>query len=204
MALDVYDQYISDANSWAKSVAFWRALLYCFAMCRRLEPYYVEFHNRERWGDPVLLKQAQEVTYRWLVSEQLDEGSARNLLATIEPVIPHTDDFDDCSSALDAVSVHVYTVEAIVNSSLKHVEYVYTIAYDRVDAAAGDAVLPEGGIYTTEVEQAIGRHAYVRNELSWQRQVFASLLHGPERNEAAILQWLSSLPVPPSIGGSDQ
>jgi hypothetical protein len=146
----------------------------------------------------VLLKQAQEVIYRWLASAQLEEGSARNLLAAIEPAIPDTEHFDDCSSALDAASVHVYGVEAILGSSLKHVEYVYTIAYDRADASAGDAVLPKGGIYTAEVEHAVGQHAYVRNELLWQRKVFASLLHGPERNETAILQWLSSLPVPPS------
>lgn len=194
MALDVYDQYISDAKSWANSVPFWRAVLYCFAMCRRLEPDYVHFHNRENWGNPALLGQAQQVIYRWLVSEQFEEESARMLLEAIEPNIPDTERFDECSSALDAISVHVYTVEAIQSRSYKQLEYIYTIAYDRVDAAAGDAVLPEGGIYTPEVERAIGQHPYVGNELSWQRAVFASLLHGPERNESAILQWLATLP----------
>jgi uncharacterized protein YjaG (DUF416 family) len=194
MSLDVYDQYISDASSWVKSVAFWRAVLYCFAMCRRLEPDYVHFHERENWGNPALLRQAQEVIYRWLVSGQFEEESARMLLTAIEPNIPDTEAFDDCSSALDAISVHVYTVEAIQTRSHKQIGFVYTIAYDRVDAAAGDAVLPEGGVNTPEAEHAIGQHPYVANELSWQRTVFASLLHGPERNEPAILQWLSTLP----------
>jgi len=193
--LQIYDRYITDAASWAKSVPFWRAVLYCFAMCRRLEPDYVAFHKHENWGNPALLRQAQEIIYRWLVLEQFDEETVRSLLTAMESSIPDTERFSDCSAALDAISVHVYAVEAIAAQSHKHVEYVYTIAYDRADAAAGDAVLPDGGIYTSEVEEAIGNHAIVQKEMSWQREVFGSLRQQPERNEAAILEWLSTLPT---------
>ena len=104
----VYDSYIADAASWAKAVEFWRTVLYCYVMCRRLAPAHVEFHERERWGSPDVLIEAQNMVRSWLVSAHLDEASANDLLARIEPNIPDTEDFD-CSDALDAVSVHAYS-----------------------------------------------------------------------------------------------
>ena len=83
---------------------------------------------------------------------------------------------------------------------MTHVAYVYTIAYDRADAAASDALLPNGGSYTPEVEAAIERHPHVQDEISWQRKVFASLRSGPHRDEWSITQWLSSVPPTPRYG----
>jgi uncharacterized protein YjaG (DUF416 family) len=99
----VYGRYIADAASWAKAVDFWRAALYCYVMCQRLEPAYVMFHQREKWGNPQLLKDAQHFVHSWLVSDELDDLSARTLLAAIESIIPDTEQFADCSDALDAV-----------------------------------------------------------------------------------------------------
>lgn len=200
MSSDVYDRYITDAVSWADTVEFWRAVLYCHAMSRRLEPSYATFHQRERWGSPQLLAEARHSVYSWLISGELDDAATRALLAKMEPIIPHADDFADCSDAIDAAAVHVYSIEAILEHSLQHVAYVYTIAYDRADAAAGDVVLPDGGIYTPDVEAAIERHPYVQDEIAWQRQVFALLRSGPLRNEKSISHWLSHLPAMPRFG----
>lgn len=195
----VYDRYIADAASWARTVEFWRTVLYCYVMCRRLEPAYVEFHEREKWGSPQLLTEAQRVVRSWLASADLDEASANDLLVRIEPNVPHTEDFD-CSEAVDAISVHAYSIGAILSQSLTHVAHVYTIAYDRADAAASDALLPTGGFYTPKIEAAIERHAYVQEEISWQRRMFASLRSGPNRDEVSITRWLSSVPQAPRYG----
>jgi uncharacterized protein YjaG (DUF416 family) len=75
-----------------------------FAACGEgLLPLYAQFSKTFNWGDEILLRLALDAAWRYV--EQGSKLDADDLLARIESVTPHTDDFETPASiyAQDAV-----------------------------------------------------------------------------------------------------
>ncbi|MFN7844390.1 MAG: DUF416 family protein [Pirellula sp.] len=196
--MEVYSEYDTTMRTWTASLGWWHSVLYCYAICVRSSPLYTAFQLREKWGGNDCILETQELARRFLTGEKISDHMIDSLYSRLEMVIPDSENFMDCSAAMDAGIIHLYTLSLLKRFDVQETHYVASYCYDLVDAAAGNEILP-AGIMSPEIETAIGNHPLVQDEVRWQelgRRLIATI---PEFDMASGKQFIDNWAAKPII-----
>jgi uncharacterized protein YjaG (DUF416 family) len=103
-----YTDFVTLFNKQVYSLDKYRQLRLCVSVCKKLYPDYLNFTEKENWGDSNLLLDAIMLCDNSSF-EDVDRNAIEKFLADIDQVIPDTEDFGDelGSYALNScVAVH--------------------------------------------------------------------------------------------------
>jgi uncharacterized protein YjaG (DUF416 family) len=97
--VDDYDRLLNDRL--ARLTPEQRTAL-AAAMGERWYPAYAAFSEAEDWGDAGVLRQSLDAVWDHLRAKPLAAAERGRLVAAVDEVTPHMDDFDDANEALSA------------------------------------------------------------------------------------------------------
>ena len=192
----LYDQTIKD---WSASLSQWYGRLYCLAICRRVAPLYVEFVQREGWGDEAAFFLTHQLLRVSLRGDLPDSDVLADCRSRVEEFTPNTEEYTDAVYACDAGVMHLYALRCLDAYKLEWVYYVARYCYELVDAATWRIIQPEGGIVTPELEQRAEEHSLIQEEVCWQAVTREQLATVPEGDVTAAESFLQRSVVEPII-----
>ena len=94
-------------------LSFYHKLAYVYLLSQRLFPNYLIFNKKEKWGNPNLLQEANDLLRKIIISQVYSELDIQEITKELEKVTPDTDDFsgfltslalDSCASLLEGLS----------------------------------------------------------------------------------------------------
>lgn len=170
-----YKQYVNDVTIAINEMSTTQALAYGLLLSLRYFDFYLNFHKVEKFGDPNILLQIQHSALKKL--QNSDELFDFNLLkGQIESVIPDSEDFEDCSDAMDSGVIHSYLTEYLLTNEKECITNAAILIYDLFDRYAQAALYFD--IYTPKIEEELEMHNVIVENIS---------------NEFFIIQELCSL-----------
>lgn len=196
--MNAYRKYDDVIRKWSKSLPRWHGLVYCLTVCKRSASLYLEFVNREGWGDRDAIHTAHGLITQAIAGIPPDPGMLNDCLARIEHYTPNTEDFSDCVYAQDAGIIHFYSTELLRHWNASHIYYVARYCYEIADASVFEEVMPHGGVVTAQIERAVETHEYIVSELSWQtriRKELSALPTGDPTAAAACMEPWAAAPL---------
>ena len=150
-----YDQYVNDRLG---QLSPEQRTALAAAMGERWYPAYASFAHSEKWGDAAVLRRSLDAVWSHLRGTPLVPAERERLVAGVDKVTPHTDDFDDANEALSACVI----VKDALRSTAKSDNSAD--AYDAM-ISAFNAVAPDW--FMDEDEQPkLWRQARVRKEVA--------------------------------------
>ena len=102
------------------------------SVCKKLFPDYQEFHFKHKWGNPNVLIDTIAICEKDDV-HNLDISFLAELLKKVDEVIPDTEDFEDCSYALNAGSAVYETLQFLIDKKSSHIINASTCLTDTID-----------------------------------------------------------------------
>ncbi|MFD0792350.1 DUF416 family protein [Mucilaginibacter litoreus] len=177
-----------------KNLAFEKQLTFCYLICERLLPNYETFYEQHNWGNPTLLKHVVAFIRDQIGLKSVDHENAKKLLAVVEDIAPHTEDFPDLwgSAALDTCVAIAESLEFIENESPDRVIAVSTLATDTVDMFVQDVIDLNYNYHNREeFELAISNHPLMQKELNLQKQIISYLTQASAITNVEIYHLLS-------------
>ncbi len=120
------DREIDELTSLLAKLSHKHVGLYFAACGERLLPFYEVFHRKESWGEPRVLREALDCVWAALSGTAEDHWS--KLIAEIERVTPHADDFDNLAviGAQDACILIDSAIRALNKEPIPDaLEYVF-------------------------------------------------------------------------------
>lgn len=176
ITMSEYSKYENAVKVWLSNIELWQGVLYSLIICRRFYPLYKLFSEKDKWGDHKLLLQAEDILKFWLLGNKLEEKIVIDTIGKIENNIPDTEDFIDCSDAMDAGIIHLYSLEAIQKQAVDTLRFVARYCYDAMDRRVMDILLPQGGAVTAQIELRAESHNLIQDELKWQHKTMNDIL----------------------------
>jgi len=104
-------------------------------VCERLLPNYTAWSARESWGDPSVLRRVLDQVWAALGGATLETAEIQQLIEQVAAVGPDSEDFADCSAAIDAVAAIATCLEAVLGHTLERAADVGSSAGETIDAA---------------------------------------------------------------------
>lgn len=163
-------------------------IAFCASCCQRMLPNYEKFHRMEHWGDPASLRRAVEEVWNSLAGQPISEDRVELLAQQCQDAAPDTEVFSSlyASSALDAASAIVETLQCCRDRSPKWGATVATSARDTVDMyiQMRDDLAPSGA----EMEATIANDPLMRREIEKQQADLVELRRLRELTLEALAQ----------------
>ncbi len=184
------DDRLHELVSQLKTLSGNQVALY-FAVCgERMLGLYKQFHKTESWGNPTVLNGIVDSIWNYFQRNEISDW--HELLAQIEQVTPHSDDFDNISAAMaqDVCIVVDSAIRAINNDPIPQaVEYVFEplrIMYSYENTG----YLQLGSSSESErLERQLVQTPNVQQELYYQKKLFEQI----ERSSISDVSELEAL-----------
>lgn len=132
-----FDDWLTLLRGKLQLLSHSKHLAFGASCCERSIPNYRAFSREEHWGDPQILKQALDLVWRHVASEnpaELKLALQLNLKA-LEAVTPDTENFKSplTSAALDAASSIAEALACALDGTLDHVLTISSLSRDTID-----------------------------------------------------------------------
>jgi uncharacterized protein YjaG (DUF416 family) len=104
-------------------------------ICKRLFPEYVIFKEKVIWGNTQVLLESIGFIERYIDTHDLDLANLDNLIKSVEPVIPDTENFGDWegSYALNASGSIFELLMYLKDNDYNHIISISTLMTDTID-----------------------------------------------------------------------
>jgi uncharacterized protein YjaG (DUF416 family) len=111
---------------------FTKQLIFAYLSCERLYPNYIYFSTNYNYGSPQNLRKALNYIRQNIFVQNFSIQILTSLLAEIEKSIPEPANFDTvlASSALDACTVSIETLNFVCDKTFSHLESISTMSID--------------------------------------------------------------------------
>lgn len=118
-----------------KELSFDKQLAFSYLTCERLYPNYVYFSDNYNFGSPDILRTAIDFLYDNLFHHEVDKVETTSFLKKIDKIIPEPADYDTvlASSALDACTVTIETLNFLIDKQNSRLDDISTMATDTAD-----------------------------------------------------------------------
>ena len=152
-----------------------KQLAFCYLTCERLLPNYAYFSRVCAFGSPTVLRTAIDFLYDAIFSTEPDSIRVRQLIGLIDPNTPDTEDFETIfvSSALDACSATIDSLEFLLNNDFKKISDVSTSAIDTVEMYTSDLI--DNDPDNTSARENEMLHPLVEREIAIQQAIISVL-----------------------------
>ena len=115
-----------------RKLTFEKQLQLCILVCKKLFPDYSSFSIENRWGEPTRLLDTINFIEK-SGSAPADSKKIKSMMSKIHQITPDTEDFPDCSFALNSCVAIYCTLELILNRDPQSAEAVGTAYTDTID-----------------------------------------------------------------------
>ncbi|MDP4151298.1 MAG: DUF416 family protein [Bacteroidota bacterium] len=153
-----------------------KQMTFAYLTCERLYPNYVNFSRQYNFGDPEILKDALDRIYRYLLYKEIDKEKLILLIKEVEENTPEPGDFDSilASSALDACTAIIESLNSLVNDQPPQLDNISVIATDTVSMYIHDR---DNLDYNTDTNfhQKINNDPLMLKEISTQKGIISYL-----------------------------
>ncbi|MDP4218639.1 MAG: DUF416 family protein [Bacteroidota bacterium] len=153
-----------------------KQMTFAYLTCERLYPNYVNFSRQYNFGDPEILKDALDRIYRYLLYKEIDKEKLILLIKEVEENTPEPGDFDSilASSALDACTAIIESLNSLVNDQPPQLDNISVIATDTVSMYIHDR---DNLDYNTDTNfhQKIDNDPLMLKEISTQKGIISYL-----------------------------
>jgi uncharacterized protein YjaG (DUF416 family) len=171
---DKYESYEESVSKYIDSLSTLRCIAYCIIVCKRFFEFFPVFHNKTGFGNPKVLIEAQKFLENIFAGlNKINIKEAKKLLKELDGQIPDSDDWTDCSNAMDAATVHYYSIDFLIKNDKQDIKYLARYCYDYVDRTAQDEMQIE--TYSPDNEAAIENHKFVVDEVNLNLMVLKEL-----------------------------
>lgn len=166
---------ISEINK-LKEVDFTKQLAFAYLTCERLYPNYVYFSKKYEFGNPDILRTSIDFLHSNLFDNKADKTKINSLIKDVDKNIPEPADYDTilASSALDASTVIIESLNFLIDKQTSRLDDISTMAIDTADMYIQDV---ENLDYNTDkhFQQKIDTHPLMIKEISIQKGIIAYL-----------------------------
>lgn len=149
-----------------ENLPFNRHVGFALDICKRLLPEYINFHERNRWGNPEKLTGAISFCEKNKGNVKAEVSYIADIKVELETVIPDTEDFGDWdgSYALNASCSVLELLEYLEDKDIDHIFNISTFMTDTIDFKLSEI---DGGL---SHEQLI-EHPKILQELLYQIEI---------------------------------
>jgi uncharacterized protein YjaG (DUF416 family) len=118
-----------------KKLDFQKQLSFAYLTCERLYPNYLFFSNNFNFGDSATLRKAIDYVYTNLINTRQEKKVINQFVSEIEDNIPEPAEHDTvlASSALDASTALIETLNFLIDKNSSRLDDISTMATDSVD-----------------------------------------------------------------------
>ncbi len=123
---------IENVHQRLKKLPFYHQLAFVYLLSKRLFPNYLIFNKKENWGDPDLLREANNLLKKIIISQTDVEVDIKKIIGQLEKVTPDTDDFAGflTSLALDACASLLECLAFIIDRDNQRIQDISNSALD--------------------------------------------------------------------------
>ena len=136
MKICFYEEYVNKSHSIIDKLNDYKSLLYAFITAKRFFDFYLSFSTSESFGNPKLLQLAEEIIEKRLKNIAIDNSVIQELCIEIDKNIPDSDDYGDCSDAMDSSIIHYYILKYIIDGKKEYIKGIADFVYDLCDRYA--------------------------------------------------------------------
>lgn len=159
-----------------KKLDYTKQLAFAYLTCERLYPNYVYFSHNFKFGNDKVLKGAINFISDSLFDNAIDKNTTQRLLKDVDKIIPYPEKFTTvlASSALDACTVVIETLNFLLDKQSSRLEDISTLATDTIDMYIQER---DGIDYNSEnFEIKIYKDPLMQNELAVQKGIISYLM----------------------------
>jgi len=156
-------------------------------VCERLLPNYGAWSATSGWGDPKVLRTALDRIWAALQGAPLETEEIHQLIEQVDAVCPDSEDFADCSAAIDAAAAVAASLEARLDHTLDRAAGVGTTAGDTIDSAYQDDPARMNGRLEAELRQQEAEISLLRGAPQLSPALVAQLRQGATLGGGALL-----------------
>jgi uncharacterized protein YjaG (DUF416 family) len=111
-------------------------LAFAASCCERMIDNYSAFTALENWGNPVLVQQGLDEIWKFLGGQDISFEYARQLINSIEKVIPDSDDFSNLFtfSAQNAANSICYSLESLEDANPEKIAIVGRLCIEALES----------------------------------------------------------------------
>jgi uncharacterized protein YjaG (DUF416 family) len=166
MELKLYKKYINQIKEIIDQFDDFKSIVYAIITAKRFYPFYVKFSTNESFGKPKLLINAQEFAIEILKNpdKKINTDEIKDLNTKIDSIIPDSDDYSDCSDAMDSSIIHYYLLDYIIKKNKENIIYIANYVYDLCDRYAQDSL--EITSFTDKTEAIIEQSPVIIENIS--------------------------------------
>jgi uncharacterized protein len=174
------DQHRKFVQARSKALAHPHLMAFCASCCERAFPNYVAFWDKEKSGDPRVLRKSLDATWECLHGRTISLDQANILSRECEGVIPDSDDFPslEVSGAQDAGFGVMMLLEFACDPDLRHVLRIVGFSTDAIDRYIQIAEGMDPG--DPDLDIKIDKHPLMTTELNKQKEDLAWLANACE------------------------
>jgi uncharacterized protein YjaG (DUF416 family) len=159
-----------------KELNFTKQLAFAYLTCERLYPNYIYFSKKYEFGNPDILRTTIDFLYSNLFDNKADKVKINSLIKKVDKNIPEPADYDTilASSALDASTVIIESLNFLIDKQTSRLDDISTMATDTADMYIQDV---ENLDYNTDkyFQQKIDTHPLMIKEISIQKGIISYL-----------------------------
>jgi uncharacterized protein YjaG (DUF416 family) len=164
-----------------KELSFTKQLAFGYLTCVRLYPNYVYFSNNFNFGSQQVLRKAIDFLYLNIFEKNPDRNKIDLLIKNIDKNIPEPADYDTilASSALDACTVIIETLNFLADKKTSRLHDISTMATDTADMYIQDIDALD---YNTDkdFQEKIDNHPLMKKEVATQKGVISFLYNSKD------------------------
>jgi uncharacterized protein len=170
-----FQVFLDSLDAELRQMPWARQLAFAASCCERAFPNYVVFSGQAGWGDPAVLRQSLDKTWRFVEGEPFPEDEIRKLKQRCEAATPDADDFESVvvgPGQEAAFCVHLL-LDFCLERDRRSAVRISTWVRDTIDSYVQH--LENIDTADPEREQRIEGHPLMREELERQQSDLAYL-----------------------------
>jgi len=152
-------------------------IAFAAACCERMLPNYQVFYEAEHWGNPAVLREAIDLVWLYIASDEHQNDELRKLSKEFDKLIPDSEDFVSLhtSAATAAALAILETVKCCINKDICEAIDVADYSYDSIDLYlqfSGQVDIPKkvsAMKFRKIIEPVLVNHPLIQQELERQK-----------------------------------